>query len=176
MALRNLCIYPDPLLRERCREIEDIDGEVLKLLNDLAESMYANKGIGLAAPQIGAALRAIVLDVEQRDGTPKLIELVNPVIIESSTELSEFEEGCLSFPDESEKVIRPAEVTVQAIDRDGKPVELKATGLKATVVQHEIDHLDGILFIDRVSRLKRSLIDRRMKKKARATAAVGGSS
>ncbi len=173
MALRDLIIYPDPLLRERCRTIEDVDGEVIQLLDDLAESMYANKGIGLAAPQIGATLRAVVVDIEQRDGTPRLVEFVNPEVIESSTELSEFEEGCLSFPGEAEKVVRPAEVTLRALDRGGKPVEVKVNGLLATAIQHEIDHLDGVLFIDHVSRLKRSLIDRRMKKKARATVPVG---
>jgi len=172
MALRDLRIYPDPLLREHCRKIEDVDDEVIQLLDDLAESMYANKGLGLAAPQIGAALRAVVVDVEQRDGTPRLVELVNPEVIESSNESSEFEEGCLSFPNEAEKVIRPAEVTVRALDRDGKLIEVKTDGLLATAIQHEIDHLDGVLFIDHISRLKRSLVKRRMKKKARATVTV----
>ena len=175
MALRDLVVYPDPVLRERCEAIAQIDDELIGLLDDLAETMYANKGIGLAAPQIGQALRAVVVDVEQRDGTPKLIELVNPEISEPSAGLSEFEEGCLSFPGEAEKVIRPAEVTVRALDRSGKPIELRASSLLATVVQHEIDHLDGILFIDHVSRLKRSLIDRRMKKRARTSAASTGS-
>ncbi|HUU01160.1 MAG TPA: peptide deformylase [Myxococcota bacterium] len=173
MALRDLRIFPDPLLRERCRKIEDVDDEVIQLLDDLAESMYANKGLGLAAPQIGAALRAVVVDVEQRDGIPRLVELVNPEVIESSNELSDFEEGCLSFPGEAEKVIRPAKVTVRALDRDGKLIEVKTDGLLATAIQHEIDHLDGVLFIDHVSRLKRSLVKRRMKKKARPTVTVG---
>jgi peptide deformylase len=170
MAIRELRIYPDPALRESCREVEAFDQELDELLDALAESMYAHNGLGLAAPQIGGILRAAVVDVEQREGAPRLIELVNPEVIHVSGERREYEEGCLSFPEECEMVTRPARVTVRAQDRRGNPFEVTAEGLLATALQHEIDHLDGILFIDHLSRLKRSLVDRRMKKRARAAA------
>jgi peptide deformylase len=167
MAVRELKIYPAPVLRERCREVENFDAQITGVLDDLAESMYAHKGIGLAAPQIGEAIRIVVVDVEQKEGTPKLIELINPEIIESSEACSDYEEGCLSFPGEAQMVTRPAQVSIKALDRQGDVIEIQADGLLATVLQHELDHLDGELFIDHLSRLKRSLIVRRMKKKAR---------
>jgi peptide deformylase len=166
MAVRELNIYPDPILRQRCRKVEVFDKELGRFLDDLAESMYAHKGVGLAAPQIGETLRVAVVDVAPREDTPFLIELVNPEIVDSSDELNEYEEGCLSFPGEAELVTRPARVKVRAQDREGNPFEVEAEGLLATALQHEIDHLDGIVFIDYISRLKRSLVERRMKRKA----------
>jgi len=170
MAIRDIVFYPDPILRETCQTVEEIDEETLALLDDLGASMYAHKGVGLAAPQIGSTARAVVVDVEQREGTPRLVELVNPELVEVSEELSEFEEGCLSFPGESELVTRPARVVVRALGRDGEQLEIEADGILATALQHELDHLEGTLFIDHISRLKRSMIERRMKKRARRAA------
>jgi peptide deformylase len=166
MAVKELSIYPDPVLRRRCLEVKAFDEELGRFLDDLAESMYVHKGVGLAAPQVGEPIRVAAVDVAQREDTPVLIELVNPEIIEASEEVCEYEEGCLSFPGEAELVTRPARVTVRAWDREGTPFEIVAEGLLATAIQHEIDHLDGIVFIDHISRLKRNLIERRMKKKA----------
>ncbi|NMB74284.1 MAG: peptide deformylase [Myxococcales bacterium] len=167
MTTRALRIFPDPVLRERCREIDCFDENLSRLVDDLAESMYAHRGVGLAAPQIGESLRVMVVDVDQREGAPRLLEFVNPRISAADEELEEREEGCLSFPGEAEMVRRPRRVTVQALDRRGQPFEITAEGLLATAMQHEIDHLDGKLFIDYLSRLRRSLVTRRMKKRSR---------
>ncbi|MBN2493295.1 MAG: peptide deformylase [Deltaproteobacteria bacterium] len=166
MAVRAIVEYPQQILRERCEPVEAFGERIGRLLDDLAESMYANKGVGLAAPQIGQTHRAVVIDVEQREGQPKLVELVNPEILERSSEMREGDEGCLSFPGEWEKVVRPARVRARAFDRRGEPFEIEAEGMLARAIQHELDHLDGVLFIDHLSRLKRSLIDRRMRKRA----------
>jgi len=167
MTVRDLSVFPDPVLRLQCAEVDQIDEVVLCLLDDLAQSMYAHKGVGLAAPQIGETVRVITVDVDQREGEPKLVEMINPEIVVFSEEKSDYEEGCLSFPGEAEKVVRPARVTVRAMARDGKSFEVEAEGLLATALQHEIDHLDGVLLIDHISRLKRAMINKRMKKRAR---------
>lgn len=167
MSVRPLRIFPDPVLRERCAAVERFDKELARLLDDLAESMYAHRGVGLAAPQIGEAKRVMVVDVDQREGAPRLLEFVNPRVSAADPEFEEREEGCLSFPGEAEMVRRPRRVTVQALDRRGQPFEITAEGLLATAMQHEIDHLEGKLFIDYLSRLKRSLLVRRMKKRPR---------
>jgi len=166
MAVRDLKIYPDPVLRQQCREVEAFDEDLASFIDDLAESMYAHKGVGLAAPQIGEPIRVAVVDVAQQEESQVLFELVNPVIVETSEEQSDYEEGCLSFPGEAELVSRPARVIVRALDRRGVPYEIEAEGLLATALQHEIDHLDGVVFIDHISRLKRNLVERRMKKRA----------
>lgn len=170
MAVRELVFHPDPILRQTCEPLGAFDESLGRLIDDLAESMYFHKGVGLAAPQIGVALRVAVVDVDQREGSPRLIELVNPELIESSSEVFEGEEGCLSFPGESELVVRPARVTVRAFDRYGQASEISAEGLFAKAAQHEMDHLDGRVFIDYLSRLRRSLVERRMKKRARKAA------
>ena len=170
MPVRELRIYPDPVLRQRCLPVEAFDEELGRFLDDLAESMYAHRGVGLAAPQIGETIRVAVVDVAQREEPPVLIELVNPEIVDTSGEVCEYEEGCLSFPGEAELVSRPARVTVRTRDREGNQYEIVADGLLATALQHEIDHLDGIVFIDHISRLKRNLVERRMKKKAQEAA------
>jgi peptide deformylase len=131
MAIRDLRFYPDPILRQHCRKVEVFDQELQDFLDDLAESMYAHRGVGLAAPQVGDTRRAAVVDVGQQEDAPVLVELVNPQVVESSEELSEYEEGCLSFPGEAELVTRPARVTVRALDRKGNPFEIKAEGLLA---------------------------------------------
>ena len=169
MPMKTIVTHPDPVLRETCQPVE-IGPELDQLLDDLAESMYGNNGVGLAAPQIGVASRVAVIDVEPRDGPPNLVELVNPEILFLSDETRDADEGCLSFPGEFERVRRSARVTVRAMDRSGQAVELTAEGLLARALQHEIDHLDGVLFIDHLSRLKRSMIDRRMKKAAKRAA------
>ena len=166
MAVRDLRFYPDPVLRQRCREVEAFDEALGSFIDDLAESMYTHRGVGLAAPQVGEPIRVAVVDVDQQEDNPVLFELINPVIVETSEDMSEYEEGCLSFPGEAEMVTRPARVTVRALDRRGNPFEIKAEGLLATALQHEIDHLDGVVFIDHISRLKRNLVERRMKKRA----------
>jgi peptide deformylase len=168
MAVRKLCIHPDPVLREKCAPVTRFDQELHQLLDDLSESMYAHKGLGLAASQIGVPLRALVVDVDQRDGPPRLLEVVNPELVTASEEVQVGEEGCLSFPQEFEKVRRPLRVTVRALDRDGHPWELTGEGMLARALLHEMDHLEGRLFIDYLSRLKRSLVERRMRKLQRA--------
>ncbi len=167
MGVKDLVFHPDPILRQRAEPVTEFDQELARLLDDLSESMYFHMGVGLAAQQIGVCVRAAVVDVDQRDGAPRLIELVNPEVIDVSDEKDENEEGCLSFPEESEMVVRPARATVKALDRHGQPFEITAEGLLGRAIQHEIDHLDGTLFIDHLSRLKRSLVERRMKKHAR---------
>jgi peptide deformylase len=170
MAVRELRFYPDPVLRQQCQEVETFDQELAGFIDDLAESMYTHRGVGLAAPQVGEPIRVAVVDVAQQEDNPVLFELVNPEIIEASEETSDYEEGCLSFPGEAELVTRPARVTVRAQDRQGNSFEIKAEGLLATALQHEIDHLDGVVFIDHISRLKRNLVERRMKKRAQEAA------
>lgn len=170
MAVRDLTYHPDPVLRQQTSEVAVFDKDLSQLIDDLAESMYFHKGVGLAAPQIGVSERVAVVDVDQRDGTPRLIELVNPEVVAVSAEKVEGEEGCLSFPDESELIVRPSQATVRAFDRHGQPFEITAEGLLGRAMQHEIDHLDGVLFIDHLSRLRRSLVERRMKKRARKAA------
>lgn len=170
MAVRDLTYHPDPVLRQQTSEVAVFDKDLSQLIDDLAESMYFHKGVGLAAPQIGVSERVAVVDVDQRDGTPRLIELVNPEVVAVSAEKVEGEEGCLSFPDESELIVRPSQATVRAFDRHGQPFEITAEGLLGRAMQHEIDHLAGVLFIDHLSRLRRSLVERRMKKRARKAA------
>jgi peptide deformylase len=168
MAVRKLRIHPDPVLRERCAPVTRFDHELHQLLDDLSESMYAHKGLGLAAPQLGVPVRALVVDVDQREGAPRLLEVVNPELVAASPEIQVGEEGCLSFPEEFEKVKRPLRVTLRALDRNGNPWELTGEGMLARALLHEMDHLDGRLFIDYLSRLKRSLVERRMRKLQRA--------
>jgi len=166
MAVRALRIYPDPVLRKRCQEVSVFDEKLKQFLEDLTESMYAHQGVGLAACQVGELIRAIVIDVAQKEGERHPIQLINPILLEVSAETREFEEGCLSLPGEAEMVTRPARVRVAFQDAFGQRRELEADGLLATALQHEMDHLDGKLFIDHISRLKRSLIDRRLRKRA----------
>jgi peptide deformylase len=167
MAVRRLHIYPDPVLRRPCVAVEHFNSTLAGLIDDLAETMYAHEGVGLAASQIGENLRVIVVDVAQKEGTPHLIELVNPVVVVHSETESEREEGCLSFPEEMAEVRRPSTVTVMAFDRTGSSFEITGQELLAVALQHEIDHLDGVLFVDYLSRLKRSLVTRRMKKRVK---------
>ncbi len=163
MAVRTIITYPDQRLIVKSAPVEDWGEEIQTLVDDMAETMYTAPGIGLAAPQVGINRRVIVFDVDQREGRPDLVALVNPEIVECEGEIL-FEEGCLSVPEYNAEVKRSSRVCVRGMDRTGRPVELEARDLAAIVLQHEIDHLDGILFIDRISRLKRSLYLRRLKK------------
>ena len=153
---------PDPRLQVISEAVEDIDDGVRRLMDDLLETMYAEKGLGLSAIQVGIPRRIIVVDVAQRDGTSEPLKLVNPDITASSQERVEFDEGCLSFPDLYAMVERPASVDIAYLDENGAGRELHAEGLLARCLQHEIDHLDGILFVDHLSALRRRLILRKM--------------
>lgn len=167
MTIKPLIILPDPILRELSKPIETIDSEVKKLADDMLETMYDAPGIGLAAIQIGVARRMLVLDVS-KDGEDKTpLVFINPEVVASSDARSVYEEGCLSIPDYYAEVERPAAITVKHLDRDGKEQIVEADGLLATCLQHEIDHLNGVLFIDHISKLKREMVIRKFTKAAK---------
>ncbi|MGY3437681.1 MULTISPECIES: peptide deformylase [unclassified Marinovum] len=168
---RPILIHPDPRLKKLCAPVADISDDLRALADDMLETMYVAPGIGLAAPQIGVLERLIVLDCEKEDSaTPKPVVMFNPEIIGSSADLNTYEEGCLSIPDQFADVTRPSEVRVRWLDRDGTLQERDMDGLWATCVQHEIDHLDGKLFIDYLKPLKRQMITRKMQKLKREMA------
>jgi len=160
--MREIVIYPDPVLRKKAKEVKRIDDGVARLAAEMAETMYAAPGIGLAAPQVGVSERVILVDVTGPE-RKELITLVNPVIVEKEGRVI-FEEGCLSLPEVREKVERAARVLVRGYDLDEREREIEADGLLAIALQHEIDHLDGVLFIDYLSRLKRDMIERKLRK------------
>src|SRR5512138_188575 len=162
-VLREIVIWPDPVLKEVVPPVDRVDDGIRRLLDDMAETMYAADGVGLAAPQIAVLKRMIVIDTSPRQEGQKLIHLVNPEIVKSEG-ITTYTEGCLSVPGEAEDVERAAKVWVKALDYQGKPFELECEGLLAIAVQHEHDHLQGTLFVDHLSSLKRELIRRRMKK------------
>ncbi len=164
MAILPILVAPDPRLKAKARKVETVDDDIRKLIDDMLETMYDAPGIGLAAPQVGVLQRVIVLDVAGKDEPPAPMAMVNPEVIWESEELNTYEEGCLSLPTHYAEVERPAVVKVRYLDRDGKPQEVEADGLFATCVQHEIDHLDGVLFVDYISSLKRNIILRKLKK------------
>lgn len=166
MAIREIKTYPDPVLRAKTKRVEAIDEQIQRLIEDMAETMYAAPGVGLAANQIGVPLQLAVIDIsvsEEPQKKRQLVVLINPEMVSMEGAVVS-EEGCLSVPDFSEKVKRAARVKVRAQDRTGKAFELEAEGLMAKALQHEIDHLNGIVFIDRLSALKRSIFRRKMKK------------
>ena len=168
MTIKPLIILPDPLLRQVSQPVERIDAESLRLATDMLETMYDAPGIGLAAIQIGVPRRLLVIDVS-KDGEEKTpLVVFNPEILTASDARSTYEEGCLSIPDYYAEVERPASVTVRYVDRDGKEQMLEADGLLATCLQHEIDHLNGTLFIDHLSRLKREIVIRKFTQAAKA--------
>jgi peptide deformylase len=160
---REILVYPDPRLAEKSREIDEITPEVKKLAEDMVETMYESDGIGLAAPQVGECCRLIVVDITGPQLREDLRIIVNPEIVSAEGE-TESEEGCLSVRELRSKVKRAGKVKVRGKDLDGKAVEIDAENLLAICLQHEIDHLEGTLFIDRLSRLKRSLYDKKVKK------------
>ena len=168
MAKLDIVTLPDSVLRKVSDPVERVDDELRVLLDDMLETMYDAPGIGLAAIQVAVPKRVLVLDVTDHDKEdPNPICMINPEIVARGEEMRAYEEGCLSLPDIRVEIERPAGVVVSYIDRDGKQRELNASGLLATAVQHEIDHLDGKLIIDFMSRLKRDMIIRRFKKAAR---------
>ena len=172
MALIPIILIPDPVLRKVASPVAEITDGIRQLLDDMAETMYDAPGIGLAAPQVNISERIIVMDCG-RDEEPELYKMINPEIVASSQERSVLEEGCLSIPNQTADVERPAHVDVRYLDVDGNEQMLHCEGLLAACVQHEIDHLDGMLFIDHISRLKRDMIVRKALKDLRHAAGRG---
>jgi|KBSSwiStaDraftv2_1062776.scaffolds.fasta_scaffold829625_1 peptide deformylase len=166
MALRRILKFPAPALKKQASDVANIDGRVDELLRDMAETMYAAPGVGLAAPQVGVAERAITIDVDHEEPRKHLLQLINPVIVEREGTVL-WEEGCLSVVDYSAEVRRSARVLVKAWTVDQQEIEIEADGLLAVALQHELDHLDGKLFIDRLSSLKRESYKRKLRKMIR---------
>jgi len=167
MTIRPLIILPDPLLRQVSKPVERVDDDLRKFAGDMLDTMYDAPGIGLAAIQVGEPLRMLVLDVAEKDEPKNPQVFINPEIVSRSDVPNVHEEGCLSIPDYYAEVERPAEVTVKYIDFDGKEKVVEADGILATCLQHEIDHLNGVLFIDYLSKLKRDMVVRKFKKLAK---------
>lgn len=164
MTTLPIVTLPDPVLRKVSAPIERVDAEVLKLADDMLETMYAAPGVGLAAVQVGVLKRLVVLDVADDDGVRQPMTFINPEIVKLGNELSPYEEGCLSIPDFRIEIDRPAVITVSYVDRKGAKQLIEAKGLLATALQHEIDHLNGKLIIDFLSRLKRDIVVRKFRK------------
>jgi peptide deformylase len=167
MALRDIIILPDKRLRSVSNPVVEISDEIRTLVADMFETMYEAPGIGLAAIQVGVSARVVVMDLSKRETEAEPRVFVNPEITWSSDEKSLYEEGCLSIPDVHEDVERPARVKIRYLDLDGKPQEADAEGLFATCIQHEVDHLNGVLFIDHISKLKRERIVKKFAKAAK---------
>jgi peptide deformylase len=167
MTIRPIVKLPDPVLKQVSQPVERVDDELHALVGDMFQTMYDAPGIGLAAVQVGIPRRLLVIDLAKEDQPKDPMAFINPEIVWSSDDLSTYEEGCLSIPDVFDNVERPAEVKVKYVDERGKQQEMHCTGLMATCIQHEIDHLNGILFIDHLSRLKRSMVVRKFTKLAR---------
>ena len=171
MTLRPILIHPDPRLKAKADPVTNVDTDLRRLADDMLETMYDAPGIGLAAPQVGVLQRMLVMDCVKEDGAaPRPMVLLNPEIIATSEETSIYDEGCLSIPDQYAEVERPAQVKVKWMTLDGKEVQEDFDGLWATCVQHEIDHLNGKLFIDHLKPLKRQMITRKMQKLKRELA------
>lgn len=167
MTILNIRKYPDPILKKKAELVKEITGDIRNLIDDMVETMYAAPGVGLAAPQIGRSIQVIVIDANAKDNDKReLITLINPQIIEQSGETM-WEEGCLSVTDYSADVKRAERVVVKGLDREGRERVVSGEGLLSIVLQHEIDHLNGILFIDRLGPIKRDLIQRRLRKQAK---------
>jgi len=167
MAVLPLVIAPDPFLKQQSKRVEKVDDDVRALLSDMADTMYYSNGIGLAAVQVGVHLKLIVVDVEWREddsGSRNPMKFINAEVIENSPEQNVYKEGCLSFPDQYSEVERPKNIRIRYLDEQGTPKELEATGLLATCLQHEIDHTNGITFVDHISTVKRDIIHRKLSK------------
>ena len=164
MALLQILEFPDPRLRNRAQPVAQVDASVRTLIDDMFETMYAAPGIGLAATQVNVAKRVLVIDLSERRNEP--LALINPEILQRAG-VEETEEGCLSVPGYFDKVTRAEQIRVRALDRDGKQIEFDADGLLAVCIQHEIDHLDGKLFVDYLSELKRNRIRKKLEKERR---------
>ena len=167
MALLPILVAPDPRLKLKAKPVAAVDARIRQLMSDMAETMYAAPGIGLAAPQVGVLERVIVVDIG-KEGEPQLLKLANPELLWHSETLATFNEGCLSLPDHYADVERPAECRVRYLDEQGEIREIHAQGLLATCLQHEMDHLEGTLFVDHISALKRGIILRKLQKLKKA--------
>jgi peptide deformylase len=161
---RPILTAPDPRLQQVSTDVETVDGAIRQLVDDMADSMYEAEGIGLAAIQIGVPKRVIVIDLDQKEGNRNPVAFINPKIVWTSDEMAVFEEGCLSVPEIWDDVERPAKIRAEYLDRNGDKQVLEAEGLLATCLQHEMDHLNGVLFIDHLSRLKRSMAIKKLTK------------
>ena len=168
MPLREILTEPNAILREKSLNVDMVDKALQKLMDDMLETMYAAPGIGLAAIQIGIPKRVIILDIDQKEGQKNPMFFVNPEIIEKSENSSTYEEGCLSVPGQFAEITRPEKCFVKYLDYYVQKKEIKAEGMLATCIQHEIDHLEGILFIDYLSKLKKSMIVKKLSKQKRA--------
>ena len=164
MAKRNIVIEPDPILRKKSEKLEKVDLETQKFLDDMLDTMYSAPGIGLAAVQVGVLKRLIVVDITKDEEKKNPLFFINPIITQKSEKTSIHEEGCLSIPGYFAEIERPAECQVEYIDYNGNKKSLKATGLLSTCIQHEIDHLNGILFIDYLSKIKKDMIIKKLTK------------
>jgi peptide deformylase len=169
MAVRDILIIPDKRLRLKSEPVKAVDKTLRALIDDMFETMYAAPGIGLAAIQIGEARRVVTMDLAKKDEPKQPQVFINPEVTWSSDEKAIYEEGCLSIPEYYEEVERPKSVKVKYLDRDLKPQEIEADGLLATCLQHEIDHTNGVLFIDHISKLKRDMVMKKFKKAAKKT-------
>ena len=169
MTTRKILIEPDPILRKKCSPLEKVDDQTRKLMKDMLETMYKAPGIGLAAIQIGILKRIVVIDISKDEEKKSPLFLVNPEIIFRSKNTSVYEEGCLSLPGQFAEIERPAECHLKYLDFDGKKKELKADGLLSTCIQHEVDHLNGILFIDYLSKLKKNMIIKKLLKQKKTS-------
>tara|TARA_E500000331_G_scaffold320146_1_gene333420 strand:- start:276 stop:800 length:525 start_codon:yes stop_codon:yes gene_type:complete len=164
MTLKKILTEPDPVLRQKSIPVEKIDGELQKLMDDMLETMYAAPGIGLAAIQVGVPKRIIVLDIAPKEGPKNPMYFINPELIQKSNVSSTYEEGCLSVPGQFAEIDRPNKCNIKYLDYYGQPKELNAEGMLATCIQHEMDHLEGILFIDYLSKLKKTMIVKKLTK------------
>lgn len=178
MALLEILTFPDPRLAKKAKPVETVDAATTQLVEDMFETMYEAEGVGLAAPQIGVLQRIVVVDCGVRESEEerplKPIEphaIINPVVVESEG-LINWEEGCLSVPGYTDEVERAAKVRVEGLDKTGAPISIEAEGLLAVCLQHEIDHLEGVLFVDRLSRLKSSMVKKKLKKRAAQEASL----
>ena len=171
MAIRPILTAPDPRLKVVSEPVAKVDAEIRTLVDDLIETMYGADGIGLAAIQVGVPKRVLVMDIDQKDGKKNPKAYINPKILWASEEMATFEEGCLSVPEIWDEVERPAKIRAEYLDRDGKRHEIEAEGLFATCLQHEMDHLKGILFVDHLSKLKRTMAMKKLQKAKKLKAA-----
>ena len=168
MAIREIITAPDPRLKIEARPVASVDADVRRLMDDMLETMYHAIGVGLAAPQVGEALRVIVVDIAREGEKPQPMRIANPEILWRSEATTMANEGCLSLPEHYADVERPAEIRLRYLDHENEIREIEAKGLLATCIQHEIDHLDGILFVDHISSLKRGMILRKLAKAKRS--------
>lgn len=173
MAVLPIITAPDPRLKVKCEPVAAVDKTIARLMDDMLETMYLAPGIGLAAPQVGVTKRVLVVDVSSKDGPREPIRMANPETVWRSDALTVYEEGCLSLPEQYAEVERPDKIRFRYLDEKGVPQEREAEGLLATCIQHEMDHLDGIIFVDHISALKRRMILRKLAKLKKHQALAG---